>query len=229
MIKILAYFLISLILYFLINLYFYIITHPSYKVQPYSEVKDKLKTGDIVLFHALDNIFPTIMACYFTHIGIIYEHDDGKKYLFEAFNPKMTPYYPKEISNGIICSELENRLTTYRGYICYKELGLPLKEEQKNQFKKFINYAQKNMFYYNNVVKNYYKKVIYNETLQTGTNCAELVYLSLISLNLLHPNEFSNNNKYHLKWLTELTNVCNNYYKEPVYVYSEYYQDPLIL
>ena len=47
------------------------------------DLKHKFKTGDIILFHALDNINPIFIGTYFGHIGIVYIHN-GEPYLFEA-------------------------------------------------------------------------------------------------------------------------------------------------
>ena len=211
-----------LVIIIIIWIYYIYLCHPDYNIYEYNEIKHKFKTGDIILFHALDNINPIFIGTYYGHIGIVY-YDDDIPYIFEAFNPETMPFYPKEYEKGIILSQLETRIKSYRGYCFYKELEISLDEKCCNELKSFILFALNNMYYDVNVIQNGMNKILFNDTLNTGTNCGELVYLSLIKLGLLPTDYLYYNNKHHLLWLSNLIEVQNNKYKEPVYVLSNYF------
>jgi hypothetical protein len=201
------------------------LNHPSYTQFEYSEVEHKFKTGDIILFHGLDNCVSIVIGCYYTHIGIIYVDADGQPYVLEAFNPQKMPYYPEANSSGIIMTPAARRLQTYRGYVFYKELEHPITDAGAlATFARFIEFAHKNMFYECDVVSNGVAKLLFNDSLRLGTNCGELVYLSLIALGVLPSEEFDRNNKHHLLYLSNLRNVASNAYREPVYIMSNYFE-----
>jgi hypothetical protein len=209
-------------------IYYIYLAHPDYQSFEYDELKHKFKTGDIILFHALDNINPIVIGTYYGHIGIVWvDPDDQEKvpYIFEAFNPKTMPFYPKEFSSGIALSSLEHRLNTYRGYCFYKELKSSIDIHVQQNFKYFIEYAQINMYYNTSIFNNSISKLLYNENLHNGTNCGELVYLSLIKLNLLPMDYLYDNTKHHLLWLSKLGKISQkNKYLEPVYILSNYFK-----
>lgn len=181
------------------------------------------KTGDIILFHALDNINPIFIGSYFGHIGIVYV-EDGIKYLFEAFSPTHTPFYPSCFKGGVSLSLLERRLTSYRGYCVYKELKKPIADAVCKDFKQFVTYAINNMYYDTRVLYKGLLKLLGNHPLDHGTNCGELVYLSLIKLGLLPMDVLNHNRKHHLRWLAQLTQLVGNTYKDPIYVLPTYYK-----
>ncbi len=200
--------------------------HPLYKCYEYTELKSRFKTGDIILFHALDNINPIFIGTYYGHIGVIYIDPDepNKPYLFEAFNTSTTPFYPQECSNGVALVELEHRLNSYRGYCFYKELVVPIAVDLQYGFKEFITYAVANMKYNESVITNGLNKLLFNEPLHTETNCGELAYMSLIKLGLLPRQCASENRKHHLAWLASLIEVNGNRYLDPVYVLANYFR-----
>lgn len=199
--------------------------HPNYKIKKWQEIESKCKTGDLILFHPLDNYNPIFIGCYYGHIGIIYrESPNSPPYLFEAWNPLGEKFYPYDFNHGMAFTDLYHRLISYRGYIFYKELKYNILPEVNKDFYDFIYWAMGNMKYNPHVIQNGFKKLVFNDPLRINTNCSELVYLSLIKLGLLNKNKFIENRKYHLKWLSNLKDMDNgNKYLDPVYIWQEYF------
>lgn len=215
-----------------VYIYYVYLAHPHYDSYEYYELKYKYKTGDIILFHGLDNVNPIFIGSYYGHIGIVYVDPEmpEKPYIFEAFNTSTMPFYPVECRNGIALVELEHRLNSYRGYAMYKELINPVSKERQEGFKHFIDYALDNMKYNENVINNGFNKLLYNEPLSKETNCGELVYMSLIKLGILPYTMFHENRKHHLLWLSNLNTVDHNkvrqklIYRDPVYILANYFK-----
>ncbi len=211
----------------IIWVYYIYLQHPQFESYQYDELKSKYKTGDLILFHGLDNINPIFIGTYYGHIGIVFidpDEPDAKPKIFEAFNTSTTPFFPQECSNGIALVDLEHRLNSYRGYSFYKELVYPIDVNIQRKFKKFILYAIKNMYYNESVIINAINKLLYNERLYNGTNCGELVYSSLIKLGVIPFEYFYKNRKHHLSWLSTIKELPNNKYKNPVYVLANYFK-----
>lgn len=208
---------------FLIYVYYIYISHPKLKILEYNALRHRFKTGDIILFHGLDNINPIFIGCYYGHVGIIYvDPDSSKQYLFEAFSPNNMKFCPPSIKNGIGLVDLEHRLNSYRGYSFYKELAYPVSIDIQRGFKEFINYSIKNMQYREEVILNAIEKIFFNQCLYNGTNCGELVWLSLIKLGLINCSVLENNRILHLHTVCNINEVNNNFYYSPVYVLSNY-------
>ncbi len=211
------------ILFIMIWVYYIYLCHPAYAVVQYADIAPKVKTGDMILFHALDNINPIFIGSYYGHVGTVYiDPDDPQQipYIFEAFWPESMPFYNG--TQGVMLIPLAVRLNTYRGYCFYKELVNPLDPQVVREFKVFVDYAARNMQYNPQVFANAINKFIFGEALTHKTNCGELVFLSLIKLGLLPLAEFYNNRRHHLIYVSSLQNCVNNKYLEPVYVYANY-------
>jgi hypothetical protein len=211
------------IIIILIWIYYIYLAHPNFKVINYDTLNRRFKTGDIILFHALNNINPIFIGSYYGHIGVVYvDPDDPTQtpYLFEAFSKANMPFYPKKHSNGIIVSELKYRINSYIGYCFYKELLFPVPGETQKDFKNFVDFALENFYYDEEIFQSSAKKILFNEDLNCGTNCGELTYLSLVKLGLLPLNSLRENRKHHLAWLSNLTLLKKNKYLTPVYIYS---------
>lgn len=207
-------------------LYIYIL-HPAYPAYEYENFKKKYKTGDIILFHALDNINPIFIGCYYGHVGIVFvDPDDATQtpYIFEAFCQNNMLFYPDECKKGIAFSQLEHRMATYRGYCFYKELEYTVSPEVQRGMRDLIKYAIDNMYYNDAVFINAFKKIVLGDNLQNGTNCGELVYLSLIKLGLLPQEYLHKNRTHHLLWISNLVHVNANAYRDPVYILSNYFK-----
>ncbi len=214
-----------LIILVIIWIYYVYLNHPKYWSYQYDELRSKFKTGDMILFHGLDNINPIFIGTYYGHVGIVFVDPDepnSRPKIFEAFNTSTMPFYPKKCSNGIVLADLEHRLNSYRGYCFYKELEVPIDIDLQRNFVEFISYAQKNMFYNKNVIINGVSKLLMNDCLGNATNCGELAYLSLIKLGVIPFSEIFSNRKHHLLWLANTTSFPNNQYKKPIYVLANY-------
>jgi hypothetical protein len=102
------------------------------------------------------------------------------------------------------------------GFTFYKELEYPLDKDTISNFKGFMDYCLQNMSYNKNIFHNSMKKGILGEPINDHINCGELVYMSLIKLELL-PDEYYNKKiSHHLKYTTYITDVVKNKYKKPV-------------
>jgi hypothetical protein len=216
------------ILIFIIIIYIYLIklAHPNYKVVTFNEIKDKLKTGDMILFSSLDSINQIFMASYYTHIGMVYRDGDKPAMIIEAFNPNRMPFYPKEFKSGIAVCDLEHRFNTYRGYILYKELTNPLSEKNISDLEEFIEYARLHFKYDKNVISGEIGKMFFNTPFSHETNCGQLTALILMKLGLVDFDHFTSRQKHHLRWTSNLKKLKDNSYKEPVYIYSQYFKIP---
>jgi hypothetical protein len=216
------------IIVFIIIIYIYTIklAHPNYKIVTFDEVKDKIKTGDMVLFSSLDSINQIFMISYYTHVGIVYKDGDNPPMLIEAFNPCRMPFYPKEFEAGVAVCDLEHRFNSYRGYILYKELTNPVSEESISDLKEFIEYARLHFKYDKDVIVGEIGKMLFNTPFSHKTNCGQLTVLILIKLGLIDFDHFTSRQKHHLRWTAKLKHLKNNSYKEPVYIYSQYFKIP---
>lgn len=175
-------------------------------------------TGDIILFHSLDNINAICIASYFTHIGVVYILD-GEPMLFEAAHPSCKNL-PQGRESGIVLSNLKNRVQTYCGYVFHKRFYGAADDES---FVIFMKYALQNMYYDTEIARNFVNKLIFGDNLHNGVNCGELAYLSLIALKILPKKYLYENRKYHLFWLSRISNVPNtdSRYDPPIYVTFE--------
>ncbi len=216
-----------LVVLIIIILYIYLIkyNHPNFDVVLYDSIKHKLKSGDLILFSSCDNFNQIPMLSYYTHIGVVYKKDKHSEPVFvESFNPKnKLQFYPKEFSDGMAICNLEERIKTYRGYVFYKELAHPISETANKDFAEFITYAKNNIKYDKNVITNEIHKIILNTPFTNETNCGQFTELILLKLNLLDNSYFKNRRRHHLRTMSLLTNVKNNYYKKPVYIYHRYF------
>jgi hypothetical protein len=203
------------------------LSHPDYNIVTFNDIKDKVKTGDMILFVSLDTMNQIFMGSYITHLGIVYRKDkNSNPLLFESFNPHRMPFYPAEYKSGIATCDLEHRLNSYRGFVIYKELAKPVSEKTNKEFVEFIKYAKQNMKYDKDVIHGEIGKIIFNSPFNIYTNCGQFTALSLMKLDLIPFSNFKHRRKHHLRWTSSLTKLKNNHYKTPVYVYSEYFKVP---
>lgn len=205
--------------------WFFLFNHPDYKIVQWSDIQHKCKTGDLILFHALDNYNPIFIGCYYGHIGIVYREGNSPPQIFEAYNHSTERFPNKKNPNGISFADLEHRLVSYRGYVFYKELKNPLPDSARVDLFQFIQNALTTFHYNKQVILNGANKLMFNDSLRFGTNCGEIAYMCMIRLGLLAPSRFKENRKHHLKWLCSLEHTDDgNRYNEPVYVWQEYFK-----
>lgn len=219
--------LLIVILIICIYVYSLKLSHPDYDIVTYDSIRDKVKSGDIILFVSLDTINQLYMMSYVTHIGVIYRRDsESTPLLIESFNPYRMPFFPKEYKSGIATCDLEHRLNSYRGFILYKELAKPISDHANADFADFIEYAKENMQYDKNVISGEIGKIILNTPFSVNVNCGTFTAMILMKLNLVPFSHFKERRKHHLLWTAGLTKLRNNSYKTPVYIYSEYFKVP---
>ncbi len=211
-----------MILVVLLILWIYVLffDHPKGEILRPLIQKMNFKTGDIILFHALDNINPLFFGTYYTHIGVIYKKGD-QLLLFEAANPNREILLGSN-SRGIILCDLETRLRTYRGYILYKELNMEVPLAAQQQLDTLIEYAVQNCYYNPYVIGNFIDKMVFGDNIHHGLNCGELVYLALVALGILPKKYFEENRKHHIRWLSRLGDIETGYsYADPKYIYYD--------
>lgn len=178
--------------------------------------KIKFKTGDMILFHAYDNINPVFIGSYWGHVGIVYVDPDNKTHpmIFEAASTTKMKNCPEYNKRGIMITDLKKRLEKYPGLIACKFLNTQLNEEIILGFRELIRYAIDNMYYYDSVISNGFKKKN-GDPLNNATNCGELLVLSLIKLGLISENVLDNAIAHHLLYVINLKQLNGNYYLYP--------------
>ena len=196
--------------------YYWCFNHPQLESERLVDLldKSKFKTGDLILFKAVDNFNGSLIMSYYGHIGIVYV-EDGIPYIFEAADTTHMNLDAGQNHKGIFMSPLEGRVKTYKGYTYYKELKTPLSPEIVGEFKTFIEYCLANMSYETRVLSNGIKKGI-GEKIGLRVNCGELVFLSLIKLGLLPIENYEKKSFHHLNWMCTITDLTGNEYLAPV-------------
>jgi len=214
---------IYLIIFIFIWIWWIYLAHPSCKSIVLDKLKPRFKTGDIILFHALDNINPVIIGSYFGHVAIIYVDPDdpnGEPYIFESSNPTWMCMGPQQNPNGIFLSKLTDRLRRYKGLIYYKELSHEINPDICRGFKNFIKYAHENMAYECNVLNAWHSGLISFCTKKT--NCGETVFLSLIKLGLIPESEYYNITFHYLLKMVYIKKLLNGYYYKDIIRITDY-------
>jgi hypothetical protein len=205
-----------MILVIMVWVYYWCFSHPRLKSERLGDLLDqsKFKTGDLILFKAVDNFNGSLIMSYYGHVGIVYVENDVP-YIFEAADPTNMALDPDQNHHGIFMSPLESRAKTYKGYTYHKELKTPLSPEILDEFKSFIDYCLDNMAYETRVVSNGIKKGA-GEKIGLRVNCGELVFLSLIKLGLIPIEYYEKKSFHHLNWMCTITDLTDNGYLEPV-------------
>jgi hypothetical protein len=186
--------------------------HPVVPKVPLPCVLKTLKTGDIILFHATNNVRQPMICSYYGHVGIVWvDPVTSYKYLFEANGTKNANFLEGENPNGIYLSLAEDRISRYKGFIYVKSLAHNVTKKQAHGLSEFIQFALKNMYYENNVMGSAVSHFIGNSC-GLGTNCGEITYLSLIKLGMIDPEDYYTPITHYLRYICGLTKVKNNYY-----------------
>jgi hypothetical protein len=188
------------------------------KLQSIKFKDSQFKTGDMILFHAYDNINPVFIGSYWGHVGVVYKDPDdinSKPIIFEAASTSKMKNCPEYNKHGIMITDLKTRVEKYPGRIACKSLNNPVSDDVIRGFKELMNYAKNNMHYNDDVVYNAIQKKK-GEKFNIGTNCGELVVLSLIKLALLPESTSDENIAHHLLYVAHLEQLQNNCYNTPV-------------
>lgn len=198
--------------------YYWCFAHPKLDTARLCDLlaANKFKTGDLILFKAVDNFNAPVIMSYYGHIGIVYvDPDTGVPFIFEAADPTEMALDSNQNKSGIFISPLESRIKMYKGYTFHKELANPIEVATCTEFATFIQYCINNMSYNTCVISNGIKKGL-GEKIGTQVNCGELVFLSLIKLGLLPFTHYEKKAFHHLKWMCKITHVEDNHYLDPV-------------
>ena len=187
--------------------------------------KCMVKTGDMILFKATDNLHSVVIGNYFTHIGIVIIDDkltNGEPYIFEATGIRKSPLHSDKSKRGIYCTPLLERLKRYKGYTYLKPLNNTVLPMMQNNLLNFIYYALDNMDYEYSAMLSCVNKLL-GEACSDNTNCGELVFLSLINMDLLNEKYWSSpvklSNLHHLRWMCNVKDLNNDYkYKNILFV-----------
>lgn len=178
----------------------------------------EFKTGDLILFHAYNNINPVFIGTFWGHIGIVYkdpDDPDSKPVLFEAAKTSGMKVCPDYNKHGIMITDLQTRVEKYPGLIACKILNVPINTNIIRGFTGFMDYCKTNMSYCDCVFRNALKKKL-GEKLNNSTNCGEITFLSLIKLGLLPEAVLNQNISCHLHYVNDVKQVQNNYYHDPI-------------
>lgn len=179
---------------------------------------NNFKTGDLILFKAYDNINNIFTGCYYGHIGIVYVIDNIP-YLFEAAGTRGMFLRSDHNKSGIFLQLLIPRIQKYKGKVFWKRLNNAVPKHLQDNFSNFINYAKQNMYYRYNVISSSIERKILNMPCSNGTNCGELVFLSLIKLKLLNIKKYYTFKFHYLKWMCNIIHLDgNNNYLPPVQI-----------
>jgi hypothetical protein len=172
---------------------------------PLKDIKPRLKTGDLILFKALDNPNSIFIGSYYTHVGVVYIDPEfpNLPLICEAAHTKYMYTSPGRDRSGIFVEPLIPRVTKYRGYVFYKEYKRKVPDWIIVECKKFLQYAKEKMYYNNSVLSNGIKKIIGYEKCNKATNCGEFTMLMLMKLKIIDLQEYDTA-RYHLKYICDL-------------------------
>ena len=108
----------------------------------WSEIKDNISTGDVLLFHGEDSLFSRFIELVtwseYSHCGVIVKPpitfttpplDADKHYLFQSGKPNTPqPESPHNELTGVQFTEIEETCEKYQGKVYYRKLwcgGIP--------------------------------------------------------------------------------------------------------
>jgi hypothetical protein len=192
--------------------WFMLANPPKMINKPFNQLQ--FKTGDIILFHAYNNINPVFIGSYWGHIGIVYKPKNKKPMLFEAAKTSTMKNCPKYNKHGIMITDLKTRLEKYPGLVACKFLNKKLDDVVSEGLYDFMKYAKNRMYYNEDVFHNGVQKKAGHE-FNESTNCGEIVLLSLVKLGLLPIKTLKSNIAHHLLYTAHLTKLENEYYYLP--------------
>lgn len=167
------------------------------------------RTGDLIWMKATDNNYAPLMACRFTHMGVIVrDPHDGRAYIYEAAYPDLIKLQVNQRSRGIFWTDAITRIRRYKGHCYLQRIEQEPSALHIARLMRFIH-ATKNAFVYND--KPMLSAIRQGLGLQHMTfhiNCGELVRLALIQLGILPNNNFDEP-AFHILWfLQDINKHC---------------------
>jgi hypothetical protein len=179
------------------------------------------KTGDVILMKAYNHFSAVVIGNYFTHLGLVYVRPDGTPMLFEAAETSKSNLKDHHSRAGVYLTPLKERLQKYKGMCWLKALNKPLEPGVVSNLERFISYALKHMYYSTSVVSDGLKKMVGLSRCGDNTNCAEIVFLSLLVCKLLPIDEYDHARS-HIKFLSYLTELEHGYQFEELIEIVDY-------
>jgi hypothetical protein len=207
----------------LIYIYYIQFSHGVYPLAIIDEIK--FQAGDIILFKAQNNFNAVWTGSYYTHMGIVYEHN-GELLIFEANGLENMPARPHHFKTGILLTRLLPRIKQYKGRVFIKQIGRPLSDEQNAKFADFIQFASAKFYYDTRVIHRRIQTLIGRRTVDYRTDCGEMLYCLLVKLGMLARVDTI----LHLHVISQLAAVTGNWYGAPIelkhYPYELYQGHP---
>lgn len=170
-----------------------------------------LKTGDLIVFKAYNNFNSIFHGSYFGHVGIVYIAPNGVPLLFEANGIERVPLRDHHPKNGVFLTPLIDRIKKYKGRCFWKPLNEYVAEDSVSNFIEFINYSLDNLHYNYSVITGAIKRWLGISKCDKGTDCGQIVFLSLIKLGLLPEQEYDIPRLHHLKFVCNVEELQHNY------------------
>ncbi len=174
-----------------------------------------LKTGDLILFKAYNNFNSIFHGSYYGHIGMVYILD-GVPMLFEANGIERVPLKNHHSRRGVFLTPLIDRIKKYKGRCFLKPLNKPLPSYIIEGFEEFIQYSLKNMEYDYNVFTGGIKRMLGLSKCGHGTDCGQIMFLSLLKLGLIDINEYDVPRLHHLRYVCNISTLENGYAYMPL-------------
>jgi len=174
-----------------------------------------LKTGDMILFKAYNNFNSIFHGSYYGHVGIVYILN-GTPMLFEANGIERVPLKDHHSKRGVFLTPLVDRIKKYKGRCFWKPLNRPLSEHTIQDFENFIQYCLGNLEYDYAVISGGFKRWLGLAKCGKGTDCGQIVFLSLIKLGLLPVEEYDTPRLHHLKYVCGLESLTDGYKYMPL-------------
>lgn len=185
-----------------------------------------LKTGDLLLFKAYNNINSLKHGNYYGHVGIVVvlpPNDEPFTGVEETrntlkqsgiliFEANLANLYgpDSDVNNRIFLSPLADRIAGYPGRVYVRRLAQPIAPETIEEFHSFIQYSLDNMRYEPKVAENGFKKLFRFKRCDHDTDCGQLVFLSYIKLGLLSINSYDEPVLDHLRYVCNLQHLVEN-------------------
>lgn len=176
--------------------------------------KKQLKTGDLILFKAQNNLYATPMFNHFTHIGMVIVDpvlNNNEPYIFEAKGVRNIKIIKQRHTRGILFTPLKGVIEKYKGRVYYKSLSANINTDMHMKLVNFLFHALKNMKYEYNSPGSSLRKKLLGERCGNETNCGELIFLCLVNMGLLSINHWNMQVFHYLKWMCYIKKLKKNY------------------
>ena len=170
-----------------------------------------LKTGDLILFKAYNNFNSIFHGSYFGHIGMVFINKDGIPMLFEANGIERVPLLDHHSRHGIFLTPLADRIKKYKGRCFWKPLNHSIDKEIIDGFCEFIDYCLDSFIYDYAVVSGGIDRGLGLKKCGKGTDCGQIIFLSLIKLGLIPIEEYDVCRFHHLKYVCNIAELMDDY------------------